>query len=233
MDLQGEHDIPLAREAVWSALNDPEVLRACIPGCKELTRTSDTEFSARVVSRIGPVSASFAGSVVLSEIEPTRAYTITGSGQGGVAGFAKGRSRVTLADRADGGTLLTYTANAEVGGKLASLGGRMLEGAARKTANEFFSAFVTMLVADEPAAPAAGRPDEHAPAAASQPSIIRIPSVIRIEVGDIRIVAPWMTFVALAGWLAAAGLAWRSFGSRPGLALDERQGAERLADGLK
>jgi carbon monoxide dehydrogenase subunit G len=213
MDLNGQHSIPLAREAVWTALNDPDVLRACIPGCKTLTRTSDTEFSARVVSRIGPVSASFAGSVVLSDIDPARACTITGSGEGGVAGFAKGSSRIVLADQPDGGTVLTYNAKAEIGGKLASLGSRLLEGAARKTADEFFSAFVTRLVAGEPVeAEVAPRPA--AETAGAAPAVLHsAPARIKVEVGEVRVVVqtPWMVFVAVAGWFAAAGLGWRLF----------------------
>lgn len=212
MDLSGQHSIPLAREAVWTALNDPDVLRACIPGCKQLTRTSDTAFSARVVSKIGPVSASFTGSVVLSDIDPARACTITGNGEGGVAGFAKGSSRVVLADQPDGGTVLTYNAKAEIGGKLASLGSRLLEGAARKTADEFFSAFTTRLVAGEPVE-AEPRPVPPAGPASSAPAI-PFPAKIKVEVGEIRIVTetPWMMLVAMTGWLAAAMLGWRLLG---------------------
>jgi uncharacterized protein len=210
MDLSGQHSIPLPRQTVWTALNDPDVLRACIPGCKALTRTSETAFSARVVSRIGPVSASFTGNVVLSDIDPARACTITGNGEGGVAGFARGSSRILLADQPDGGTMLTYNAKAEIGGKLASLGSRLLEGAARKTADEFFSAFATRLIAGEPAEAEQPRPVA-GQAGAAPPAPNPFPATIKIEVGDIRIVTqtPWMSLVAMTGWLAAAALGWR------------------------
>src|SRR5271156_4464113 len=121
MDLQGNHVIPLPRHQVWSALNDPDVLRACIPGCQELTKTADDRFTATVASKIGPVSAVFTGEVQLLDIVPNVSYTITGSGKGGVSGFAKGRSEVSLADIPEG-TSLSYTATAEIGGKLASIG---------------------------------------------------------------------------------------------------------------
>lgn len=213
MELEGEHKILLPRQRVWAALNDPDVLRACIPGCKDLTKTSDTGFSARVVSKIGPVSASFAGTVDLSDIDPGRAYTISGSGQGGVAGFAKGSARVELADEGDA-TRLTYTAKAEIGGKLASVGSRMLQGAARKTADEFFTSFVALLTEGQRAAPALPqKPEEAAMRQLSSQAAPSLPSTIKIEFGDLRIVSPtpWMAFVAILGWVAAAAFAWRAY----------------------
>ena len=132
---------------MWAALNDPDVLRAAIPGCKSLEKTSETGFTARVTTKIGPVSAAFTGTVELSDVVEGESYTISGSGQGGVAGFAKGGARVALADaQTEGGeaaTLLTYRATAEIGGKLASVGSRLIEGAARKTADQFFANFAT------------------------------------------------------------------------------------------
>jgi carbon monoxide dehydrogenase subunit G len=214
MELDGEHKIPLPRDRVWAALNDPEALRACIPGCKELTKTSDTGFAARVVSKIGPVSASFAGTVDLTDIDPGRAYTISGSGQGGVAGFAKGSARVELADDGEAATILTYTAKAEIGGKLASVGSRMLQGAARKTADEFFTNFVTLLADggahDTTAASSPEKPALRRPTSTVAPSF---PDTIKIEFGDLRIVTqtPWWTFAAILGWLVAAALAWRVY----------------------
>lgn len=140
MDLTGEYRIPATREKVWAALNDDEVLKQCIDGCQELKKESDTEFSARVTAKVGPVKAKFSGKVTLSELDPPNGYTISGEGQGGVAGFAKGGATVKLTeDGAD--TILNYEAKAEVGGKLASVGSRLIEGVARKTADDFFGKF--------------------------------------------------------------------------------------------
>ncbi|WP_020176257.1 CoxG family protein [Methyloferula stellata] len=218
MELEGRHEISAPRQLVWAALNDPDALRACIPGCKELTKTADNAFTARVVSKIGPVSASFSGTVELSDIDPGRAYTITGTGQGGVAGFAKGSARVALADQAQDVTLLTYTAKADIGGKLASVGSRMLEGTARKTADEFFTAIAAHLSGGiAKTDPASIAPD--APIALPQPSqpAAAFPQTIKVEFGELKIVTktPWtifgMTFAAISGWLAAAALAWRLY----------------------
>ena len=132
--------ITASREKVWDALNDPEILKQCIAGCEELDKTSDTEFSAKVTTRVGPVSAKFTGKVQLSDIDPPNGYTISGEGQGGVAGFAKGGAEVVLEE--DGGeTILRYTANASVGGKLAQIGSRLIDATAKKMAKDFFGAF--------------------------------------------------------------------------------------------
>lgn len=140
MEMSGEYRIPASRETVWQALNDPDVLRACIPGCQELERTSDTGFAATVRARVGPVSATFKGEVALEDIDPPAGYRIQGEGKGGVAGFAKGGANVRLAE--DGGeTILTYDADAKVGGKLAQIGSRLIAGTARKMADQFFGAF--------------------------------------------------------------------------------------------
>lgn len=151
MDMSGEHRIPAPPQAVWDALNDPEVLKACIPGCKELERTSDTEFTATVSTKVGPVSATFKGAVTLSDIDPPNGYTIAGQGQGGAAGFAKGNARVALTPDGDG-TVLRYEAKADVGGKLAAIGNRLVAGVARKTADQFFTSFATRLGGGEPPA---------------------------------------------------------------------------------
>ena len=157
MDLTGEYRIPATREKVWEALNDPEILKQCIDGCQELNKDSDTEFSAKVTAKVGPVKAKFAGKVVLSELDPPNGYTISGEGQGGVAGFAKGGADVKLAD--DGGeTVLSYEAKAEVGGKLASVGSRLVEGVAKKQADDFFGKFSEIVSGD--AEPAAATPAE-------------------------------------------------------------------------
>lgn len=168
MEMTGEYTIPAPREKVWDALNDPEVLAACIPGCQELNKDSDTELSATVKSKVGPVSATFKGKVTLSEIDPPNGYKISGEGTGGVAGFAKGGAEVKLAD-ADGGTTLTYVATAQVGGKLAQIGSRLIDSTAKKMANEFFGKFAEEVGGGAPAAetpPAAEAPAEEAPAPA-------------------------------------------------------------------
>ena len=141
MDMQGERHIPAPRQKVWERLNDPETLKQCIPGCETIEKISDTEFTARVVARVGPVKASFSGKVTLSDLDPPSGYTITGEGTGGVAGFAKGSATVALAEE-DGGTVLRYGAQGQVGGKLAQIGSRLIDATARKMADEFFTRFV-------------------------------------------------------------------------------------------
>lgn len=144
MELTGEYRIPAPRERVWAALNDPEVLKASIAGCQQLEKVADNEFKAIVATRVGPVSATFRGTVTLSDQDPPRGYTLTGQGQGGAAGFARMRSQVALA--ADGeATVLTYTAKAEIGGKLASVGSRLVQAVAKKNADDFFGAFARQL----------------------------------------------------------------------------------------
>ncbi len=140
MNMSGEYQIAAPRETVWVKLNDPEVLKACIPGCEQLEKVSDTEFQAVVVTKIGPVKAKFKGKVRLSDIDPPNSYKISGEGDGGVAGFAKGGATVALVPT-DGGTLLTYTVEAQIGGKLAQLGQRLVNGVAKKTADDFFQKF--------------------------------------------------------------------------------------------
>jgi len=152
MQMKGEVMLPADRAAVWAALNDPEVLKRCIPGAQELEKLSDTEFQASVRAAVGPVKATFKGRVVLSEIDAPNGYTISGEGQGGVAGFAKGGAKVRLAE-AEGGTLMTYEVEANVGGKLAQLGGRLINGVAKKYADEFFDTFAkTLAPQDAPTA---------------------------------------------------------------------------------
>ena len=140
MTMTGEVQLPANRETVWQKLNDPEVLKACIPGCEELNKTSDTQFQAVAIQKIGPVKARFKGIVNLTDLDPPNGYKISGQGDGGVAGFAKGGATVALTDK-DGGTLLTYDVEAQIGGKLAQLGQRLINGAAKKVADEFFANF--------------------------------------------------------------------------------------------
>jgi carbon monoxide dehydrogenase subunit G len=140
MTMTGEVQLPASRQVVWEKLNDPEVLKACIPGCEELTKSGDNQFEAVAKMRVGPVSARFKGKVTLSDFDPPNSYKISGEGEGGVAGFAKGGATVALADK-DGGTLLTYNVDAQIGGKLAQLGQRLISGSAKKLADEFFAKF--------------------------------------------------------------------------------------------
>ena len=141
MEMNGERRIPAPREEVWRRLNDPETLKECIPGCQSIDKLSDTEFAAKVRAKVGPVSANFAGKVTLSDLDPPSGYTISGEGTGGVAGFAKGGAKVTL-DEDGGETVLRYAVQAQVGGKLAQIGSRLIDASARKLADQFFSKFV-------------------------------------------------------------------------------------------
>jgi len=152
MDMSGEFRIPAPRQRVWEALNDSEVLKRAIPGCETIEKVSDTEFTAKVVAKVGPVRATFNGKVTLSDLDPPNSYTIAGEGTGGVAGFAKGSAKVDLREE-DGATVLHYTAQAHVGGKLAQIGSRLIDATARKMAEDFFGRFVAA-VAPDPAASA-------------------------------------------------------------------------------
>ena len=151
MTMSGEVALPADRMTVWAALNDPEVLKRCIPGTQELTKVSDTEFQATVRAAVGPVKATFKGRVTLTDLDPPNAYRISGEGQGGVAGFAKGGATVRLED-VEGGTRMTYDVDAQVGGKLAQLGGRLINGVAKKYADEFFARFNKAVAPAETAA---------------------------------------------------------------------------------
>ena len=140
MELSGEHLIPASRERVWNLLNDPEVLKECIPGCEEITMEGDDRFTATVVLKIGPVKARFNGAVELQDKRYPEGYRIAGEGKGGIAGFASGGANVDLQE-ADGGTLLTYQADAQVGGKIAQLGSRLIKSTSAKLAGQFFTKF--------------------------------------------------------------------------------------------
>ena len=140
MTMNGEVQLAAPRETVWAKLNDPEVLKVCIPGCEELEPTEDNGFRAIAKMKVGPVSARFKGRVTLSDLDPPNGYRISGEGEGGVAGFAKGGATVGLTEK-DGGTLLKYDVEAQIGGKLAQLGQRLIDSTARKLAGEFFASF--------------------------------------------------------------------------------------------
>ena len=144
MTMSGEQQLTAARDKVWAALNDPAVLKACIPGCETLDVTGENEFSAVATNKIGPVKARFKGKVRLTDLDPPNSYKISGEGDGGIAGFAKGGATVSLSDK-DGGTLLSYNVEAQIGGKLAQLGQRLINGAAKKMADEFFQKFAAQV----------------------------------------------------------------------------------------
>jgi hypothetical protein len=140
MTMTGEVQLAAPRAEVWEKLNDAEVLKSCIPGCEQLDKVSDTEFHALATIKIGPVKARWKGKVYLEDLNPPNSYRISGAGEGGIAGFAKGGAKVALTDK-DGGTLLTYDVEAQIGGKLAQLGQRLVHGAAKKMADQFFTNF--------------------------------------------------------------------------------------------
>ncbi|MGE0256520.1 MAG: carbon monoxide dehydrogenase subunit G [Alphaproteobacteria bacterium] len=181
MEMSGEYRIAASREVVWAALNDPEILRQAIPGCDSIDKTSDTDMTAKVTAKVGPVRASFEGKVTLSDLDPPNGYRISGEGKGGPAGFAKGGANVRL--EADGdGTLLKYDVDATVGGKLAQLGARLIDGTARKMAADFFARFGEIVAAQA----AAG-----APAAAAAPAApIVAPDIASAPPGEAAVVAP-------------------------------------------
>ena len=169
MKMNGEFRVPTDRETVWRALNDPEVLKECLPGCQEIEKTSDTEMTATLTIKVGPVKATFAGGVTFSDIDPPNGYTLSGQGQGGAAGFASGEARVRLvAD--DGATLLQYECDAKVGGKLAQIGSRLIDSTAKKLAKQFFDSLAEKLGGGEEAEPAAESPPETEAVAPPQPA---------------------------------------------------------------
>ncbi|MBU6498650.1 MAG: carbon monoxide dehydrogenase subunit G [Rhodospirillales bacterium] len=152
MDMTGERRIAASREKVWAALNDPDILKAAIPGCETLVKESDSDLRATASVKIGPIAAKFAGKVQLLDLDPPNSYRIAGEGQGGVAGFAKGGATVTLtADGAD--TVLAYDVKAQVGGKIAQLGARLIDATAKQMADAFFDRFAAQLAPAEAGAP--------------------------------------------------------------------------------
>jgi carbon monoxide dehydrogenase subunit G len=179
MRFEGDALIPAAPEAVWKGLNDPEVLRRSIPGCQAMEQTGEREFTATVVARVGPVSATFKGKVELDDLNPPVSYTLRGRGQGGPAGFAKGAARITLAPEGEG-TRLTYVADADIGGKLASVGGRLIQGVAKKTADDFFAGFSRVLTGGEEGPAAAGGAVAPAAPAAAPAAGGHIPLIDRV-----------------------------------------------------
>ena len=155
MELTNTRIVPAPPSAVWSALNDPAILKECLPGCESLERAGDNAFQAVMATRVGPVSARFTGRVTMSDIDPPNAYTLHFEGQGGAAGFARGEARITLAPEGERQTSLHYAAKAQVGGKLAQIGSRLVDGAAAKMTDDFFTRFVERVGAPAGNAPAA------------------------------------------------------------------------------
>lgn len=169
MAIQGEYRIGAPREVVWQALNDTDVLKACIPGCEELVRKSDTEIEGRIHAQLGPVRSTFATSILLTDIHPPAGYTLVGEGKG-VAGFGKGSANVELTE--DGGaTVLRYTADMKIGGKLAQVGSRLVEGATRQLADQFFDAFSKRLDSQAARVEVAAEPAPDATAGAPGPAV--------------------------------------------------------------
>jgi carbon monoxide dehydrogenase subunit G len=182
MDMKGERRIPAPRETVWAALNDPAILKGSIPGCESMEKLSDTELKATAAVRIGPIAARFTGKVNLLDLDPPNGYRIEGEGQGGVAGFAKGGATVQLADD-DGGTLLTYDVKAQVGGKIAQLGARLIDATAKQMADAFFDRFAAAVGAAE-------APDAAPPAPPPQVSVMTM--------------LPAATGIPVVGWIGGA-----------------------------
>ncbi len=192
MDMTGEYRIPASRQRVWEMLNDPEVLAKAIPGCESLTKLSDTELEAKVKAKVGPVSATFAGKVRLEDLNPPQSYTIVGEGSGGVAGFAKGGAKVQLLEDGPDATILRYEAKAEVGGKLAQIGSRLIQGTAKKMADDFFGRFAELVAAAAPAPAEAAPTREAAPPAVERPAPAPSPPPPPAGIAGI----PWIWIVA-------------------------------------
>jgi carbon monoxide dehydrogenase subunit G len=190
MEMTGERRIAAPRQRVWEALNDPEVLRQAIPGCESVSRTGEDSFEAKVSVKLGPMAARFGGKVQLSNINPPLSYTISGEGQGGAMGFAKGGADVALEEDGPGATLLRYNVRAQVGGKMAQLGARLIDSTAKSMADQFFDRFAAQLApppeAAPEAAPAAGAAPAAAPAeAAGWPPGSVMDRVSKVLLGDI------------------------------------------------
>src|SRR3989440_10038122 len=147
MTMNGQVQLAASRDVVWAKLNDPEVLKSCIPGSEQLDKISENEFQAIATVKVGPVKARWKGKVRLSDLDPPNSYRISGEGEGGVAGFAKGGAKVMLSDADGGGTVLSYDVEAQIGGKLAQLGQRLINSAAKKTADDFFEKFAQVVAA--------------------------------------------------------------------------------------
>ena len=192
MEMKGSRVVPTDIDTTWQALNDPEVLRACIPGCESIDRLSDSEYRLAMIARVGPVSAKFTGRLLLADIAAPRSYTLKFEGQGGAAGFANGTAKVELSP-ADGGTRIDYVVNAQVGGKLAQIGSRLIDGAAAKVADDFFARVV---------ARAGGGPPATAGVAAAPP--LEVASALRTMRIRLLLAALIVAGIAIYWWLHPA-----------------------------
>jgi carbon monoxide dehydrogenase subunit G len=214
MEMSGEQRIESSRDVVWAALNDPEVLRKCIPGCQQLEKHSDTEMTAVAVIKVGPVSAKFQGAVTLSDLDPPNGYRITGEGQGGVAGFAKGSAQVHLTADGDA-TVLRYSVSAQIGGKLSQLGGRLIDATARKMSDVFFKRFAEEIAvrdaapgSQEQAAPRPAQMASQSPGTTAAPMdrgprLEASPNLPMAAPGEATRWVSWLNIVVLAGAIIA------------------------------
>lgn len=199
MEFKGRYLIPAPPKTVWAALNDPEVLRQCVPGCERMEKTDPTHFSASATLKIGPVKATFKANIALEELDPPRRCVLKGEGQGGVAGFARGEAEVQLEPEGDG-TALSYTAQAAIGGKLAQIGQRLIDGAAKQMADDFFSRFQAA-VAALPVETGAPVGEEPSPAAVPEPPLRR--EGLAPEIWVVGLIAVIVVLLALFGWVFA------------------------------
>lgn len=206
MEMTGEQLIGQPQQKVWEALNDPEVLKACIPGCETIDKVSDTEYKMTMTAAVGPVKAKFNGKLFLSDLNPPTSYKLAFEGSGGAAGFGKGTAVVSLATENPSTTKLSYSASAQIGGKLAQVGARLIDGVAKKMADDFFKAFTNRLGAPAPAAEAAPAPEAAAaPSAAptspspAAPTVSSAPA--KSGMSPLTIVIGLVVIVAILGWI--------------------------------
>lgn len=197
MEMSGEYKINASRQQVWDALNDPEILKQSIPGCEEIEQSSPTQLSAKVTAKVGPVKAKFAGEVELSDLDPPNGYRISGEGKGGAAGFAKGGANVMLEEDGEG-TILKYQVDAQVGGKLAQLGARLIDGTAKKMASQFFENFAAAVEGGNETANASISNQETASAAPAKTNPAETSAVAQIDIGT------WIIGVIVAAVVLAA-----------------------------
>lgn len=200
MDMQGSRTLAASRQQAWEALNDPEVLKACIPGCDKVEATGENQYAIGMGVKVGPVSARFAGKIVLEDVQPPSSYTLRFEGQGGAAGFGKGSAQVRLEPR-DPGCELQYTVNAQVGGRIAQVGQRLIDGVARSMAEDFFKRFEAELQRRHPP-PAASAPDPTMMSAAAQPD----PAVVAGPATTARTGVP--AWVWVVGVVVVVAVAW-------------------------
>jgi hypothetical protein len=199
MEMSGEERISATQGETWTALNDPEILKACVPGCESIERVAENEYQVLMVARVGPVSAKFKGKLVLSDLDPPNAYAIAFEGQGGAAGFGKGSARVQLAPEG-AGTLLRYQVKASVGGKLAQIGSRLVDAAARKISQDFFAAFNETVGAQHGAG---GAQDAHDAHDAHAPGPVpRDPDLPKVSKASLIFFAAGVLVVVLAALVA-------------------------------